>query len=520
MSKTILALLYLAGTVWAQDSATFRVDTRLVEVDVVVRHGDEPVAGLKVDDFAVFDRGRKQRIATFFVLRDVDEHTPRPLAPGEFSNRIVRTSPGGETPAPTIILLDTLNSNADNMLEARRQLLRYLDRSPPGEVFALYSLNKTLNRLHDFTGDRAHLRDIVNRWIASASVDMMAEDLMADVVASIPFSADAITSGTVAASAAEMTDMANLNRATTTAFAMEMIAKHMSGLPGRKKLIWIGGGFPARTSEIRRRIGSRQIETRDYAIYIEKAARALNEARVAVYPIDSRPPCTPTCTADPMFMRPGIDTMNLFASATGGRAFYMVSDMAGAIEKSVQDSEVTYRLGFYPDSSALDGKYHDLKVQVARGGVEVRYRRGYLAANRKALSPADRLVLLKSAMESPLDATEIGLSAQFLSNQSVPEFLLKIDTRELQLTTEQTANGRTVWTALIAVGMFFPNQPERPATINGLKLTFTEDRLREVLTDGYMMRLQVNDGAIHGKMRVSVQDRSTGRTGSVTLDVR
>lgn len=418
MPKNTLVMACMVAAVSAQDSAIFRSDTRLVEVDVVVRHSDQPVDGLKVDEFMILDRGKKQKIATFSVLRDSDLQTPRTLASGEFSNRIARISDGSETAAPTIILLDTLNSNADNMLEARRQLLLYLDRSPPEEVFALYSLNKTLNRLHDFTRDRNHLRDIVNQWIASASVDKMTEDIIADVIASIPASADPITSGTAAAAAAEIADMANLNRANTTAFAMEMIAKHMSGLPGRKKLIWIGGGFPARTSEIRRRVGRQQIETRDYTTQIDKATRVLNEAQIAVYPIDSRPPCTPTCTADPMFMRPGIDTMNLIAGATGGRAFYVVSDMAGAIEKSVQDSNITYRLGFYPDSAALDGKYHDLKVQVARKDVEVRYRRGYLADNRKTLNPAERLALLKSAMESPLDATQIGLSAQSLSIKS------------------------------------------------------------------------------------------------------
>ncbi len=519
--RTLLLALCVAATLAGQDSATFRAETRLVEVDVVVHRDGKPVDGLKADDFTLFDRGKKQRIAIFSVRRDSDVQAPRPLAPGVATNRVALQSSGGELPSPTVILLDTLNSKPEHMAEARRQLLLYLDRAPKSESFALFSLNKTLNRLHDFTGDRDSLRDLVNRWIASASLDMMTDDLVADLIVSL--GGDAQLKEMAAAAIKEMADAAILNRAATTAFALEMIAKHLSGLPGRKKLIWVGGGFPAITSETRGRLGSKQIETRYYTNFIDKATRAMNEAHVAVYPIDSRPPCSPTCMADPFFLRPGLDTMNLVASATGGRAIYIVNDLAGAIEESVKDSEITYRLGFYPAASALDGKDHNVKVEVARQGVDVRYRRAYLAAENKPPKPADRLASLKSSMESPLDSTQVGLDVQLLPisvTGGSRQVLLTIDARTLQMAREETAKGDSVSTSLIAVATFFQNQPKVPANINDLKLTFTDARLPEVLRDGYLIRLEVDERGVPGKMRIAVQDRSTGQTGSVTLDVR
>ena len=223
MPRTFLLALSIAAAVSAQDPPTFRVDTRLVEVDVVVHQKGEPVAGLKVDDFTLFDRGKKQRVAIFSVQRNSDVQAPRPLAPGVVTNRVGLLADGGETLAPTVILLDTLNSQADHMARVRQQLLNYLDRAPKNEVFALYSLNKTLNRLHDFTADRDHLRDIVNRWIASASLDMMTDDLVADLIANLP-SGDALTTGMAEAAIKEMADAAILIRASTTTFALEMIA--------------------------------------------------------------------------------------------------------------------------------------------------------------------------------------------------------------------------------------------------------------------------------------------------------
>ena len=63
--------------------------------------------------------------------------------------------------------------------------------------------------------------------------------------------------------------------------------------------------------------------------------------------------------------------MNLFAGGTGGRAFYMISDVAKAVKTAVEDSEITYALILSGDIK-LDGSYHSLSVKVARKGVDLR----------------------------------------------------------------------------------------------------------------------------------------------------
>ena len=44
----------------------------------------------------------------------------------------------------------------------------------------------------------------------------------------------------------------------------------------------------------------------------------------------------------------------------------MINDLSAAIKTAVEDSEVTYALGFYPVDIKLDGSYHSLSVKVAR----------------------------------------------------------------------------------------------------------------------------------------------------------
>ncbi len=53
-----------------QDDTTIRVNTRLVEVEVVVHRDGRPVGDLEAEDFSLFDQGKRQPIAEFFVRRD------------------------------------------------------------------------------------------------------------------------------------------------------------------------------------------------------------------------------------------------------------------------------------------------------------------------------------------------------------------------------------------------------------------------------------------------------------------
>ncbi len=51
----------------AQQQQVFRSDTRLVQVDVIVRNDKGPVTGLTQNDFQVFDNGKQRQISSFSV---------------------------------------------------------------------------------------------------------------------------------------------------------------------------------------------------------------------------------------------------------------------------------------------------------------------------------------------------------------------------------------------------------------------------------------------------------------------
>ena len=71
--------------------------------------------------------------------------------------------------------------------------------------------------------------------------------------------------------------------------------------------------------------------------------------------------------------------MKVLAERTGGRAFYGTNDLSGAIIRALNDSRVTYTLGFYPADSNGTAAFTEIKVTSGDPGAEVRARSGYFA---------------------------------------------------------------------------------------------------------------------------------------------
>jgi VWFA-related protein len=511
---SLLAGVALAGAAQGQTpQPSFQANTRLVEVDVIVRSKERSVTGLKKEEFSISDNGKRQTIATFRVVEPDRRPSRSEIPEGVSSNRL--SSRDDEAAGVTVLLMDRLNTAVGDQTEVRRQLLHYLETAPPGERFALYSLNKTLRVIQDFTDDPERLRKMVfSRASAESSVDLTA-DLFAE---DLPVTGDAMTDAMIQNAANEMKDFAMQNRVNITAYSLQLIAKHLAGLPGRKKLVWFTSSFPAQYSYEGSRNGRTQIEIRGFGDDIDKAARALNDANVAVYPVDPRNPI------DGGFGAPGIDTMNLFAGKTGGRAFYVINDLESAIRTIREDSDVTYSLGYYPDEK-LDGSYHTISVKVAGHGFDVRHRKGYFVSEAKLPTDQQRKITLNDAFLNPLESTAVGLMAKatpVAGKPGVYNLDLRLNLNELHLEREREREGeqnKERWVALVSIATEFSARKKPNGTLEEVKITLTGDRLREALRTGYMVRRPFEANQLTGELRVVVQDRVTGDAGSVSLRI-
>ena len=79
MSK-LITLLCCAGLAAAQVQPVFRVGTRLVTVDVLVRTDKGAVKSLTKDDFTIQDKGKNQTIAVFAMTEAAGSPGAKPEA--------------------------------------------------------------------------------------------------------------------------------------------------------------------------------------------------------------------------------------------------------------------------------------------------------------------------------------------------------------------------------------------------------------------------------------------------------
>jgi hypothetical protein len=78
------------------------------------------------------------------------------------------------------------------------------------------------------------------------------------------------------------------------------------------------------------------------------------------------------------------DTLNQFAIATGGKAFYSSNAIRQAIETSVEQGSNYYTLSYVPANKTYDGKFRKIKITLAAKGYSLHYRQGYFAEDSRA----------------------------------------------------------------------------------------------------------------------------------------
>jgi VWFA-related protein len=481
------ALLVFPTLAAAQDQPVIRVGTRLVEVNVVVRSKQGPVTDLTKDDFTLLDQGKPQKIAVFSLNSARNpQDKPDPVPPGAVSNRL---DSHGEVPAnATILLFDTLNTGWVDENYAHQQVLKFIRTMNEKDRLALYSLGRELRVVQDFTNDR-------DRLLAGASG---VKALVDPVVHEDP--SERARSRAEAKMQQEERRSMMLDHTHITETALEAIAHHLAGLPGRKNLVWLADSF---------------IPNPDPDLL-----RKLEDANIAIYLVDAHGemaagPAAENKRATPTGGRRGRGAQNdstqaeeTIAESTGGLALYHTNDLSGSIRKAIDDASETYTLGFYPAQKSLDATFHKLTVKVAKKGLDVRNRQDYFAFQEQAPTDQQLRETLNQLIEDPLDATSIGLTAMVLPDREV---MLNLSLGDVHLDQHEDR-----WTGAIEIAFHFSK--EAKMSLQTVNLSLTRDQLLAALKNGLVFQKIVPGGGT-GDLRIVVQDRATGAAGSVGVQM-
>jgi VWFA-related protein len=565
-------------------------NANLVLVDVVVGDHGKPVEGLKQSDFHVLEDGKEQAIFSFeehgpALAVDAGAQPPGDLPAGMYTNLPAFPEQG----AVNVLLVDALNTQMGDQLRVRQQLMEYLSQIKPGTTLAVFALTSRLRMISGFTSNVAYLAELMKnpKLNSQQSIllntgntsgqpdqanqgDQVSAALSAGQAAARPSIANVgsggTTNGPINSAAALQQFQADTVTGQTdvrvreTLDALNQLAEYLSGIPGRKNLIWLSGSFPLAISPDSSLFSSFRAIS-NYRDDVQKTCDLLTQARVAVYPVGAQGLRGPEeFSAANTYVAPGqaqstqwakgkeemyeeFGSMDEIADQTGGHAYEETNQLADAVTDAAENGSHYYTIGYVP-AAALNGQFRKIQVRVEGHEYKLAYRRGYYADEPEA--PAQHTIgnyppLVAAALHGAPAATQIVFKAGLLMGSDpllktvqLPQgpagemagvmakpvrYVVDLTLNPRSLNLEVTPDGRRYGKIELALIGYdadgnVSNYVDRP-----LSLGLQPAQYARVEAKGITLLLPIDLPAGDDSVRIAVEDLTASRTGSLEIPV-
>jgi VWFA-related protein len=352
----------------------FRLQVRRVPVDIVVldKKGN-PVHGLKKDDFVVKEDGKTQHILSFDTFDGTKPSFIPPKLPALPTNTFMDVPTVPERGPLYILYYDMVNTPRTDQMAFRRELLKFIDEAQPGVRIALFVNAKGLHLMQGFTSDHPLLRQAV---------------LQKGPAPHLP---DVFIYGENYGASDVGACLSNLN----------FISEYLSGIPGRKNLIWLASNFPIPVSPTMtgRSTQTAGVGPQLYSVgaqggpqvldltelerkSIQRAYSAMMRSQIALYPVNVSGVAGASEFGQASNAIVDDQNTDMIASATGGKAYYSNNRMSELIEKAVEHGESYYTLSYDSSNSKYDGSERHIQVSLAKKNeYTLTYRMVYYAVS-------------------------------------------------------------------------------------------------------------------------------------------
>jgi VWFA-related protein len=456
----------------SQPSFQLKVQSNLVVVHVVVRGEDrKPIENLRKEDFRVFDRGKEQSISQFEV-----ETTTLPSSTSTAPGAAGQTTPAASIPGNFLALyFDDLNTSDVDMIYARNAADRFLAANlQTKDRVAIFTSGQMLS---DLTADPQQIHAALARLQSSALstarahncpdltdyqaleitqqnpesspawqmaleeaakrcklVAVNPESDISSLQGDSPAAQQAEAQAPGSRADSQLVDMIRMTarkivfqvetQARSNFQQLDQVVKYISQMPGRRTVVLVSPGFLS------------QSEQYELGRTIDRAVRS----QVVISSLDPRglaPPRESDASRGYIAGRPGeaerLDSERELVAAgvlaqvaeeTGGTYFRNDNDLKAGFGV-LAGSPVYYMLAFAPTGMKQDGKFHNLKVELAenRKGFSIQARRGYYAPKKGAEAEAEAEAEAKKQA-----ASDSEIETQKLIHEAV---FSKADTRQL-----------------------------------------------------------------------------------------
>jgi len=546
---------------------TFRTNTRLVLVDVVVADKKgQPVTSLKAEDFAVEENGKKQKVSILVPPGTAPQVASTPAPPGILSNHPEHVGPAG---IPTVLLLDATNSPFKDQAYARSQMLKYAaEQEQSGRPMAVLALTDRLHVLQQFTSDPQVLLTAIKNFKPE---EQILQPGPGPALSSIPPDMSGPRGGPGEAGArllaaqAEVASFASLQvgyeqerRTLITIEAMRSLSRMLGGLPGRKNVVWLTANFPfdlipedravsdaeltAELPNIRQKslqvnaAGSVAAEQRAlHGQEIRQSESQLASANIAIYPVDLHglvggmegtasistahlndihgAVLANMAIAQADSLQASQGTMREVAAETGGKPYMNQNEIKDGIALAAADDKASYQLGYYPENKKWDGKYRNIKVKVAQGDTQIRYRKGYFAVDPTQTKNQNYEQNVAEALQVNAPATQISFMAQAKpGDPGKLRVIFLVDAHTL--TAEEAAGSKKLNVALYA-SVYASNGKNLATRSLKVDRAFDASTYQQLLDKGMMVPIDMDVPEGGKELRLAVLDNKTGFIGTV-----
>jgi VWFA-related protein len=379
-------------------------EVTIVNVEVTVTDKKGPVLGLKSGDFEVFQDGRPQDLTNFALFTRAAPSVPAPAA-----TPVPTAAPAIPTPEPTpgpkqeprfvAFYVDNeyvMPMNRNRVINKMADWV-YTYLRPPDQAMVV-SYQRSLKVLQPFTSEPeavASALRVMKRYTGGATD---AHNGRRDVEDYIEQNSNNASTVTQAMDQARSFAREQRNNLTFAVGAIKELVGMMSGLPGKKAIIYLSDGLPMTPGlelfyTIQDKYNnpsvlseSREEDATDLFRGLVNTAAA---AGVTLYTIDSaglqsdmgieaenRQPRS--AIAASVMSANYQDSLSFMADQTGGLAILNANDPTPGLEKIANDFETYYSLGYRLIPSGQD-RVHHIQVKV-KGHSEYRlsYRKTFI----------------------------------------------------------------------------------------------------------------------------------------------
>ena len=545
-------LLLPGGTVLTQKRESQQPPEFKVPVDVIIVSASvmdqkgEPVLGLTVDDFKVFEDGKPQPIHSFALesyqaTQAVDRRGEN--IPAE------ATREGASEPAqPRLfsIVIDDLSTARELYYPVTEAVQKFVDEDLlPGDQVSILSASGRVQ--HPFTTDkqllRAELGDLykklstssVTRSTCPTLTDLQAQRIVADRLD--PESLEVAKLEAIACMHLENTPMdveslvrsaalgqyyETQDRNRTLLRNLRQYVRSLRHFEARKNLVLFSDGFLFQELTF---------ELQDVVDQALRAGVVLNTVDARGLYVDMFTASDNVNVPSELLLRKGrlrsddtavqADSLNMIAHDTGGIFHHNSNDLRAGLRKVSERQTHFYVLTYAAPSMKSDGRYHRIKLEVSRPGLQLSYRQGYYAPKEQLTFEKRKKEDILEALHAPGNANEIPILSGYVSYQVdnaqyEVELVTQIDIRRMKFVEEDSRRRNLISVVVVAFD-------EYDRYVDGLQkdITFnlTRSGYSEILSRGFASKAVFRVPPGRYKIKTVVRESGESKIGSLTKGI-